>query len=64
MRYEVCNWLVGERSTKLMTPYQIKALMKVMEVTEFDTPPSDVSISELRSAHTEALKASGQAELI
>jgi len=60
MRYEVCNWLTGYSSTKDMHKSQIKALLSVMGVTDFNQAPSVESMTEFKSAHTEALKAAGQ----
>ena len=61
-RYEFTKWLTGTASTKDLNPYHVKALMTVMEVKSFDDAPNDFSISEIRSAHTEALREMGQEE--
>jgi len=61
-RYEFSKWLTGTASTKDMSPYHVKALLTVMEVNSFEDAPSGVSISEIRSCHSEALRAQGQEE--
>jgi recombination protein RecT len=61
-RHEFTNWLTGHSSTKEMTPAQIKALLKIMDVSGFDQPPSVTSIKEIRMAHSEALREMGQTE--
>ena len=63
MRYEFCNWLVGESSSKKMSPYDIKALLTVMEISGFNQPPSLFSETEIKQAHSEALREQGQQEL-
>lgn len=60
MRYEVCDWLTGKSSTKDMSPAQIHALLKTMGITSFNQAPSENSMTEIRAAHTEALRSNGQ----
>lgn len=61
-RYEFTKWLCGTASSKSLSNHQVKALMTVMEVASFDDPPSDFSMSEIRTCHSEALRAQGQEE--
>ena len=63
MRYTFTRWLCGHGSTKKLSPVQVRCLMTVMGVANFGDPPSAVSMTEIRQAHTFALKAEGQAEL-
>ncbi len=63
MRYEVSKWLTGASSTSQMSKAQIKALMIVLGVTDYNQPPLQTAIAEFRQAHTEALRESGQQEL-
>ncbi|MBV5322579.1 MAG: hypothetical protein JZU60_01940 [Ilumatobacteraceae bacterium] len=63
MRYEVCNWLTGHSSTKDMSKAQVKAIMNVMGVTDFNQAPTVNAMTEFRQAHAAALVASGQAKL-
>lgn len=63
MRYEVCNWLTGHSSTKDMSKAQVKAIMAVMSITDFNQAPSVDSMTEFKQAHAAALVASGQGEL-
>lgn len=63
-RYAVCQWLFGHASTKDMTDAEVKTLMVIAGVTDFDQIPSDNAITEFRSALPEALKAQGQQALI
>ena len=60
MRYEVCNWLTGSSSTKDMTKAQIRALMLIMGVEDFNQAPKAEAIAELKAAHAAALVAAGQ----
>lgn len=60
MRYEVCEWLTGHASTKDMSKAQIKALLHVAQVIDFDDMPCPEFIQEIKWAHAEALKAKGQ----
>jgi hypothetical protein len=62
MRYEFTKWLTGTSSTKELNPYHVRALMTVMEVKSFDDAPNDYSMTEIRSAHAEALREMGQEE--
>jgi hypothetical protein len=62
-RHEFTYWLVGKASTKDMSPAQVKCLLKIMDVSGFDQPPSVISMKEIRMAHSEALRAMGQTEL-
>ena len=64
MRYTFTRWLCGQASTKKLSPVQIRCLMTIMGVTSFGDPPSEVSMTELRNAHTEALKSEGQQTLL
>jgi len=64
MRYTFTRWLCGHASTKKLTPVQVRCLMTVMGVTAFGDPPSAVSMTEIRQAHTFALKTEGQQELL
>ena len=59
-RYETCKWLTGIASTKDMTPASVKTLLEMMSVKSFDTPPSEISVKELRAAHAAELLAAGQ----
>ena len=61
-RHEFTNWLTGHSSTKEMTPAQIKALLRIMDVSGFDQPPSVISMKEIKMAHSEALREMGQTE--
>lgn len=63
MRYETCDWLTGHASTKAMSRAQIKALLRVLDVKNFDDYPRAEAMAEFRQAHTEALKAKGQQTL-
>lgn len=63
MRYEVCNWLTGHSSTKDMSKAQLRALMSVMGISDFNQAPITDSMTEFRQAHAAALVASGQTEL-
>ena len=60
MRYEVCAWLTGHASTKSMSRAQIKALLRVLDIEDFDDVPIGEAIVEFRQAHAEALKEKGQ----
>jgi len=62
MRYEFTKWLTGTASTKDLNPYHVRGLMTVMEVKSFDDAPNDYSMTEIRSAHAEALREMGQEE--
>jgi hypothetical protein len=62
LRYEFTKWLTGTASTKDLNPYHVKALMTVMEIKSFDDAPNDFSLTEIRSAHSEALREMGQEE--
>jgi hypothetical protein len=62
-RHEFTYWLIGSASTKDMSPAQVKCLLKIMDVSGFDQPPSVISMKEIRMAHSEALRAMGQTEL-
>ena len=64
MRHEVCKWLTGHASTKEMSKAQLKALMHIMNINDFNQAPSMESIAEIRQAHAEALRANGQQELL
>ena len=64
MRYTFTRWLCGQASTKKLTPVQVRCLMTVMGVANFGDPPSAVSMTEIRQAHTFALKSEGQQELL
>lgn len=63
-RYELCNWLVGQASTKKMKQADVNALLDWLGVRQFNAMPEDHVIKEIHAAHTAALKASGQQELI
>ena len=60
MRYETCDWLTGHTSTKKMSAAQIKALLKIMDIADFEAIPCQNSIQEMRWAHEAALIAKGQ----
>lgn len=60
-RHIVCAWLIGTGSTKDMSPAQVRALFKVLEIKyddqhtpEFDSAPSAVSMDEFRMALEQA----------
>lgn len=62
-RHIVCAWLIGTGSTKDMSPAQVRALFKVLEIKyddqhtpEFDSAPSAVSMDEFRMALEQAKK--------
>jgi hypothetical protein len=57
MRYEVCKWLAGKSSTKDLAPAQIKALMLIMGIDDYNQPPKPEAMAELKQAHTAALEA-------
>jgi len=64
-RYELCKWLVGQSSTQKMKQADVNALFDWLGTPrEFNAAPEDVVVKEIHSAHTAALKASGQQELI
>lgn len=63
MRYELCKGLVGVSSTSKMSAEQVKAFLSLLGVSSFDDAPSAECVKNLKSAHSEILKASGQAEL-
>ena len=63
-RYEFCKWLIGESSTKKMQPVHVKCLLKIMGIADFSQAPSEDSIKEINSGHSEALRSMGQEELI
>ena len=60
MRYEVCEWLTGYASTKDMSKAQIKTIMHIAQVVDFDDMPCAEFIQEIKWAHDAALKAKGQ----
>ena len=62
-RYTFTRWLCGHASTKKLTPAQVRCIMTVMGVTAFGDPPSTISMTEIRSAHEEALRIEGQSEM-
>ncbi len=59
-RYETCLWLTGESSTKKIPGEFVIALLRVMEVENFDDEPLEASRQELIQAHSAALIAAGQ----
>ena len=63
-RYELCQWLTGEASTKNMDAASVFAMLAWLNVKSFEDEPNGYSLKEAISAHAEALKASGQEELI
>ena len=63
-RYELSTWLVGQASSKKMKQADVNALFDWLGVRQFGETPDDVTVKEIHSAHTAALKASGQQELI
>jgi hypothetical protein len=63
-RYELCKWLVGQSSTQKMKQADVCALLDWLGVREFNAMPADYVITEINSAHTAALKESGQQELL
>lgn len=63
-RYEVCKWLTGKASTKDMGPAQIKALLLIMGIDDYNQPPKAEAMTELKQAHTAALEAGGQGKLL
>ena len=64
MRYEFTNWLTGHGSTKDLSKAQLKALMSVMGITDFNQAPSAQSMAEIKQAHSAALIAAGQGTLL
>ncbi len=62
-RYELCTWLVNAPSTKDMTSQYVLALLRWLEVADFNEPPSPLAVQEAQAALDEALRASGQASL-
>ncbi len=60
MRYEVCEWLTGNASTKDMSKAQVKALLHIAQVVEFGDMPCTEFIQEIKWAHEAALMAKGQ----
>jgi hypothetical protein len=63
-RYELCKWLTGKSSTKEMGSEYIHAIKDWMGVDSWDNPPDENAMKEAQTALSEALKASGQKELI
>lgn len=64
-RYELSKWLVGQSSTQKMTQPSINALFDWLGTEKaFNAVPSDEVVKEIHAAHTAALKASGQEELL
>jgi hypothetical protein len=63
MRYTFSRWLCGHASTKKITPAQVRCLMTIMGVTRFGDPPSELSMAEIRNAHSAALLSEGQVEM-
>lgn len=61
-RYETCNWLTGESSTKKIPGEFVLALLRVVGAENFDDEPLDVARQELIQAHSTALIAGGQQE--
>lgn len=63
VRYEVCKWLTGHASTKEMSKAQLKALLVVMGVSDYNQPPKSEFMTEIKAAHAHALRAAGQQDL-
>lgn len=63
MRYELFKYLTGEASTQKMQPANVAALLDILEITDFNQAPAPAAITMFRAAHSEVLKAQGQAEL-
>jgi hypothetical protein len=63
MRYELCKWLTGKASTKEMSKAQLKALMLVMGINDFNQAPIADAMTELKQAHEAALVVAGQQDL-
>lgn len=62
-RHPFCTWLCGAGSTKDMTPAQVKALFRVMEIrndsehpASYNDAPSSVSIQEFKAAYAVAIR--------
>jgi hypothetical protein len=62
MRYEVCQWLTGKASTKEMSKGQLRALMLIMGVEDFNIAPKVEAMQEIKLAHAQALADAGQKE--
>ena len=64
-RYELCKWLVGQSSTQKMKQADVNALFDWLGTAkQFNAVPVPHVVKEIHAAHTAALKASGQQELI
>lgn len=63
-RYELCKWLVGQSSTQKMKQADVNALLDWLGVRQFNATPANEVVKEIHAAHTAALVASGQQELI
>lgn len=63
MRYEVCDWLTGAASTKDLSKAQVKALLKILDVGDFEDAPRSEAMQEFRWAHEAALIAKGQLKM-
>lgn len=63
-RYEFCQWLTGESSTKKIPSGYVFAMLEWLKVASFTDLPDSVAAVEAHTGHTEALKTSGQAELL
>jgi hypothetical protein len=63
-RYELCKWLTGKASTKDIPDAYVHALSDWIGVSDYGQPPVADAMTEARAALGEALKASGQQELL
>jgi len=63
-RYELCKWLTGKASTKDIPDAYVHALSDWIGVNDYGQPPVADAMAEARAALGEALKASGQQELL
>ncbi len=63
-RYELCKWLTGKASTKDIPDAYVHALSDWLGVNDYGQPPVADAMAEARAALGEALKASGQKELL
>jgi hypothetical protein len=63
MRYETLEWLCGKSSTKDLGAAQVKAILRILDVEDFEDAPRADAMEEFRQAHAAALIAKGQQQL-